>query len=360
MLDKQGMSAYTGTVCLGIVCLLRGIEPLNKIVSVIIPMYNSEPYIEKCLDSLILDANYMQDVEIIVVNDGSTDHSTELVRPYVEQYPDTIRLISQENGGHGAAVDAGIDACQGKYFKVLDADDWFLTDGWKKFVHILLGIRTVDVIVSEYEQYHVQTGEMQLIGLPGEQSVETSTMEQFMHKWMDYRHVFSIHGMTYRTEFYRQYAVKLPQKVFYDDAMYITVAASRATTICVVNHPVYVYRVGDVNQSISNASRVARIEHMKIVIRAMCATEHEKRSEAGTSYWNYKVRSTITDFFVTAFLRFDDKKAGRSHARKFMRELRHTNPGVADAVWKRYVLLYWMSILGMDEERYQELLRNRK
>ena len=102
------------------------------------------------------------------------------------------------------------------------------------------------------------------------------------------------------------------------------------------------------------------MEHMKIVIRAMCATEHEKRSEAGTNYWNYKVRSTITDFLVTAFLRFDDKRAGRSHARTFMRELRHTNPGVADAVWKRYILLYWMSILGMDEERYQELLRNRK
>ena len=333
---------------------------MNKIISVIIPMYNSEPYIEKCLDSLILDANYMQDVEIIVVNDGSTDHSAELVRPYVERYPDTIRLISQENGGHGAAVDAGIDACQGEYFKVLDADDWFLTDEWKKFVHTLSGIQTVDIIVSGYEQYDVQTEETGLISPPIERAVETLTMDQVMHNWMEFRHVFSLHGMTYRTEFYRQYAVELPKKVFYDDAMYITVAASRAKTICVVNHPVYVYRVGDVNQSISNASRVARIEHMKIVIRAMCATEHEKRSEAGTNYWNYKVRSTIIDFLVTAFLRFDDKRAGRSHARTFMRELRHTNPGVADAVWKRYVLLYWMSILGMDEDRYQELLRNRK
>ena len=333
---------------------------MNKIISVIIPMYNSEPYIEKCLDSLILDANYMQDVEIIVVNDGSTDHSAELVRPYVEQYPDTIRLISQENGGHGAAVDAGIDACQGKYFKVLDADDWFLTDEWKKFVHTLLGIQTVDIIVSGYEQYDVQTEETGLISPPIERAVETLTMDQVMHNWMEFRHVFSLHGMTYRTEFYRKHAIKLPKKVFYDDAVYVTVAASQVKKVCVLKCPVYVYRIGDVNQSISSASRVARIEHMKTVIRTICETQHEQRSEAGTNYWNYKVRSTITDFLVTAFLRFDDKRAGRSHARTFMRELRRTNPDVAAAAWKRYVLLYWMSVLRMDDQKFNELLARRK
>ena len=76
-------------------------------------MYKSESYVEKCPDSLILDENYMQAVEIIVVNDGSTDHSVELVRPCVERYSDTIRLISQENGGHGASVDTGINEYQG-------------------------------------------------------------------------------------------------------------------------------------------------------------------------------------------------------------------------------------------------------
>ena len=340
--------------------LQRRTKRLNKIISVIIPMYNSEPYIEKCLDSLILDANYMQDVEIIVVNDGSTDHSVELVRPYVERYPDTIRLISQENGGHGAAVDAGIDVCQGEYFKVLDADDWFLTDEWKKFVHTLLEMQTVDVVVSGYERYDIQTGGTQVISVPDGQTVVTLLMEQVMKRWVDFRNLFALHGLTYRTEFYRMYAVQLPAKVFYDDTLYNIVAASRAKRIYAVNCTVYVYRVGDVNQSVSKESRVTRIEHIKTVLRALCGTENLSRSKAGQEYWDYKVRSCITDFFVTAFLRFDDKKAGRSHARTFMRELRRTNPDVAAAAWKRYVLLYWMSVLRMDDQKFNELLARRK
>lgn len=332
---------------------------MDKILSVVIPMYNSEKYIEKCLDSLILDDKYMQMIEILVINDGSTDRSAELVRPYAEKYPDTIRLISQENGGHGAAVDAGIEVCQGKYFKVLDADDWFLTDEWKKFVHTLLGIRTVDVIVSGYERYDISTNETQLVCPPEGRPVETLLMEQLMPKWMEYRNLFALHGITYRTDFYRQHAVKLPKKVFYDDTLYNIVAASQTRKICIINHPVYVYRVGDVNQSVSCASRVARIEHMKTVIREVCRTERYQRTKAGQKYWDYKVRSSITDFFVTAFLRFDDKSRGRSHAKELMRELRRTNPDMAGSVRPRYWLLWWMSVFHMGEEQFNQLLAHR-
>lgn len=322
-------------------------------------MYNSEEYIEKCLDSLILDDEYMQMIEIIVVNDGSTDRSVELVCPYIEKYPETIWLISQENGGHGAAVDAGIDVCQGKYFKVLDADDWFLTNEWQNFIHTLGEVQSVDIVVSGYEQYDIQTGKIQLVCPSMKRETEILTIEQLMHEWVDFRLAFSLHGMTYQTEFYRHYAVKLPVKVFYDDNVYITVAASFAEKICILDHPLYVYRLGDVNQSVSNASRVARIEHSKTVIRAMCKTESLLRSKAGQQYWNYKVRSCITDFFVTAFLRFDDKKVGRSHARTFMRELRCTNPNVARNVVVRYWAFLWMSVFHMGVNQFDKLLANR-
>ena len=332
---------------------------MNKILSVIIPMYNSEEYIEKCLDSLILDDEYMQMIEIIVVNDGSTDRSVELVRPYIEKYPETIQLISQENGGHGAAVDAGIDVCQGEYFKVLDADDWFLTNEWQNFIHILREVDAIDVIVSAYERYDIQTQKVQLICSPDGLPVETLLLEQLMRRWMDYRALFALHGLTYRTDFYRSNAVKLPQKVFYDDTLYNIVAASQAKKICVLNRPLYVYRVGDVNQSVSNASRIARISHVETVLRALCRTENLPRSKAGQEYWNYKVRSCITDFLVTAFLRFDDKKAGRLHARTFLRQLWRTNPNVARNVVVRYWAFWGMSVFHIGEDQFDKLLANR-
>lgn len=191
--------------------------------------------------------------------------------------------------------------CRGKYFKVLDADDWFLNSEWEKFVHILLGIRTVDVIVTGYQRYDIHTGEIQLVSAPAGQAVETVLMDQLMQKWMEYHDLFVMQGIIYRTGFCRQHAVKLSEKVSYDDVLYNIVATSQTKNICIINHPVYVYRVGDENKRMSCDSRVADIEHMRIIICELCKTEQYQRSKAGQMYWNYKVFSSIMDFFVTAF-----------------------------------------------------------
>ena len=93
-----------------------------KSLTILIPVYNTEKYIKRCLDSLLVP-EVLDDIEIIVVSDGSKDHSAEIVREYVERYPDTIILIDKENGGHGSTINAGIAAATGKYFRVLDSDD---------------------------------------------------------------------------------------------------------------------------------------------------------------------------------------------------------------------------------------------
>ena len=92
-----------------------------KLLSVTIPSYNSQDYMEHCIESLLPGG---EDVEIIVVDDGSTDRTAEIADAYAEKYPTIVKAVHQENGGHGEAVNAGIRNATGLYFKVVDSDDW--------------------------------------------------------------------------------------------------------------------------------------------------------------------------------------------------------------------------------------------
>ena len=101
-----------------------------KLLSIAIPCYNSEAYMEKCIESLLKGG---EDVEILVVNDGSSDRTAEIADAYAEKYPTIIKAVHQENGGHGEAVNAGIRNATGLYFKVVDSDDWVNEEAMQRF-----------------------------------------------------------------------------------------------------------------------------------------------------------------------------------------------------------------------------------
>lgn len=103
---------------------------MGKILTVVVPTYNAEKYLRDNLESFKIP-ELMEDLEILIVNDGSTDHSLEIAEEYVRQYPDTYRVITKENGGHGSGINCGIANARGTYFKVVDAGDWV---GEKAFV----------------------------------------------------------------------------------------------------------------------------------------------------------------------------------------------------------------------------------
>ena len=95
---------------------------MPKTLTFIIPAYNAEKYLDKCISSL-LNSAVQDDLEIIVVNDGSTDQTETIAKKYVKEYPHMCALITKDNGGHGSAINIGFQKATGKYVKVLDADD---------------------------------------------------------------------------------------------------------------------------------------------------------------------------------------------------------------------------------------------
>ena len=124
-----------------------------KIITFAIPCYNSADYMDKCLSSLLLD-DILDDIEVIIVNDGSSDNTSACAHEWEEKYPSVVRVIDKENGGHGSAVNAGLDHAEGLYYKVVDSDDWLDEASLRK---VLLYLHSqiekdnlIDLLITNY------------------------------------------------------------------------------------------------------------------------------------------------------------------------------------------------------------------
>ena len=122
-----------------------------KLLSIAIPCYNSAGYMRKCIDSLLPGG---EDVEIIIVNDGSSDNTPDIAEEYRERFPGIIKVVNKENGGHGSAVNAGLEQARGLYFKVVDSDDWVSQSAYiqilDKLGELLHGGKSVDMMISNF------------------------------------------------------------------------------------------------------------------------------------------------------------------------------------------------------------------
>ena len=121
---------------------------MSKVLSISVAAYNVEEVIPVCLDSFI-KAKCIDDIEVLVVNDGSKDHTVDVVKPYVEKYPNSIILIDKPNGGHGSTINAALERASGKYFKVVDGDDWVDPAALDQLVNYLKSA-DVDLVLNDY------------------------------------------------------------------------------------------------------------------------------------------------------------------------------------------------------------------
>ena len=331
---------------------------MEKILSVIIPMYNSKSYIEKCLESLILPKETQKKLDIIVVNDGSTDGCEMIADRYVSRYPETIRLLHKTNGGHGSAINHAIPFCRGRFFRVLDADDWFSSQELGMFLHELESIGQAEIILSSYHIFDIRTRRYHTIKADGTQVV--LSMEDVIRRWSSFKQICSLHALTYQTAFYRRFAKRIPEGVYYDDAFYSTIPAYFAEKIAVTVPPVYVYRVGDVKQSVSTENRVKRATQLETVIWTMCDAWDGNVPPCNQAYYYRRVASAVADYLITVCLRHPKRKEGRRQACAFAASLKKRSPILFKHIRKKFVLLYTLSFLGMSESCFHKCMLMRQ
>ena len=191
-------------------------EKVMKLLSFAIPCYNSEDYMEHCIESILPGG---EDVEIIIVDDGSKDRTAEIADRYAEKYPTIVKAIHQENGGHGEAVNTGIKNATGIYFKVVDSDDWVDHDAYMavldKLRELVGSENNLDMLLANYV-YEKEGAKhkrvMRQTGFPQEQIFTWSDIKHF-HKG----HYILMHSVIYRTKLLRECGLVLPKHTFYVD-----------------------------------------------------------------------------------------------------------------------------------------------
>lgn len=295
-----------------------------KILSFIIPAYNSEGFLHKCVDSMLVP-EILDKLEILIINDGSTDATEAIGQDYMTRYPGTIRLISQKNRGHGGALNTGCQAAQGKYLKVIDADDWVLSENLPAFLNILESCDS-DVVITQFHSIDITTGSVKSWRSYPAAYGTPYTLAQIMSAWRDFDRCLTFHGITYRRDFYRQFASPLLEKCFYEDCEYATFPCCYAKSILPLELFLYEYRVGDVNQSVSVASRLKRISHMEAVLHRMVEKYQLLPSSPGKEYAVMKLRDLLMDYLTVVLLIFPDRRAGYQMAQQEMARMKELAP----------------------------------
>lgn len=229
---------------------------MEKILSISIAAYNVSEYIETCLDSFVAAKN-LDKVEVIVVDDGSKDNTADIVRTYVEKYPESIKLIAKENGGHGSTINAGIAAATGKYFKIVDGDDWVDADALDRLVEFLQET-DVDLVINDYNRVYPDSIERE----NARRSYELNKVYSFED--MDPQYYFRMHSTTVKLATYKSVAEPITEKCFYVDLEYLFFIAMAVESVVFHGASVYQYRLGRDGQSMSP---VGMYNHFEDLIR---------------------------------------------------------------------------------------------
>ena len=187
----------------------------DKLLTITVPVYNTEEYLPKCLDSLIID-EYMDILEVLIVIDGSPDNSLAIAQEYAQKYPNTFIVINKENGGHSSAINKGLELATGKYFKLLDSDDWFDKDSFKVFIKNLQSL-DIDMVMTDYVVEYVSQNKQELVGLNISENTIYSIDQVDITKIPNF---LAMHRIAYRTSLFKEVNFKLPEKTFYTDVLY--------------------------------------------------------------------------------------------------------------------------------------------
>ena len=240
-----------------------------KLLTVTVPCYNSAAYMENCIKSLLPGADR---VEIIIIDDGSTDDTGRIADAYAEQYPDIVRVVHQENGGHGAGINQGLNHATGPYFKVVDSDDTLSAD-FPVFLDALENCERqggVDLAVTNY--YYVHSDGV------GDRSINYASVlpEGRIFQWKDSKpfmlhQMLTIHSCTFRTEAMRKWGEALPKKVFYEDNLMVCKTLPHVQKLYYMNADLYRYWIGRPDQSVQQNVMSKRYSH-QILVTEKCFT----------------------------------------------------------------------------------------
>lgn len=260
-----------------------------KLLSVAIPCYNSQDYMRKCIESLLKGG---EDVEIIVVNDGSTDQTEAIAEEYVKKYPSIVKAVHKENGGHGSAVNTGLENATGLFFKVVDSDDWVKEEAYDRILdklrELVGGGQMIDMMISNF--VYEKEGEGQGKVMRYRHAIPVDTV----FEWKEVRRFFPgqyilMHSVIFRTGLLRECGLKLPEHTFYVDNLFVFCPLPFVKKMYYMDENFYRYYIGREGQSVNEQIMIGRIDQQLKVNRMMMdyMVEHKSMLAANRKCRHY-------------------------------------------------------------------------
>ena len=257
---------------------------MDKIITIVIPTYNMEKYLAKCLDSLIVSEDNMRQLEVLIVNDGSKDKSSEIGCSYATKYPGTFRVIDKENGNYGSCVNRGLQEAKGKYIKILDADDSFKNENFDNYISFLK-TTDVDMVVSDYDIVDEKGTIIKPVSfeLPQEgiTSLNSLTTKDSPYIWHQ--------SVAYKTENLRSIGYKQTEGISYTDEEWVFKPMVTVHNIGYFPHTIYLYLRGREGQTYDPAVFKKMFKNIYTVTQSV------------TDYYA-KCKDKVTDEGISRFL----------------------------------------------------------
>ena len=213
-----------------------------------------------------------EEIEIIIVNDGSRDRTSEIAHEYMKNYPEIVRVIDKENGGHGDAVNAGLSAAQGRYFKVVDSDDWVDGEALKRILTLVRNLEEdgeqIDMLISNFVYEKAGASHKKCV------HYRNALPQDEIFRWDDIGHFrldqyILMHSVIYRTELLKLIQMRLPKHTFYVDNIYVYYPLPHVRKIYYLDVDFYRYFIGRDDQSVNEKNMIARADQQIYVTKTM-------------------------------------------------------------------------------------------
>lgn len=254
-------------------------EGSMKIISFTIPCYNSAAYMDKCIQSVLAGG---KDIEVIIVDDGSTkDDTARIADNYSKKYPDIVKVIHQENGGHGEAVNTGLAHATGKFFKVVDSDDWVDLKSYKKILSVLKNFEDgeePDMLIANYVYNKVGVSRKKVIHYDNVFPVEKMFSWNEVGNFKIDQYIL-MHSAIYKTQILRECSLQLPKHTFYVDNIFVFEPLPFVKKMYYVNTNFYRYFIGRADQSVNEDIMISRIDQQIDVTKRMINSYLESNVE---------------------------------------------------------------------------------
>lgn len=312
---------------------------MNKLLTVAVPAYNSESYLSHCLETLESGGERL---EVIIVNDGSTDQTAAIAQRFVDRSPHIFKLVNKENGGHGSGVNKGLELATGEFYRVVDSDDWVDEEALTSVLNFIEAVQGTsnepDMLITNYVYEYAYNGTRRRITFKN-----VFGQEGILSAWSDlgfFRvdQVFVMHSLTYRTSILRECGLKLPEHCFYVDNLYDYIPLPWVEAITWLDVDLYHYFVGRDDQSVHTPNMIKRIDQQLKVTSIMMKAYHLEEDIPDNYKRNYMYRLLSTIVVISQIhLNLANTREAELKNQKMWQELKEFDPVMYRKIRNRFL-----------------------